>query len=94
MCVYLKQGRPELLDPPIGNMFFFEWRTVVKCTGTIKDPEPQMPCYVYNSTNTLYDLTPLTKLNGGYTVKSSKTDDTVIVNVCRNVTDGMKPSWL
>ena len=86
-CSCCLQGRPVYLGE-FGCSFYFEWESFEFCTD-LEHPANEIPCFVYNNSQ-LIDLSPLTKLKGGYLVTSENRD--FYINVCRDLTPG--ESWL
>lgn len=83
------QGKPVLLDA-MDTHYYFEWRSLIACAGTVADAKPQMPCYVSDSEHNVTDLSELIKVSGSYKMKSNTSEYSF--NVCRNITG--EPSGL
>ena len=83
-CYCCVQGRPVYLGD-FGCSFYFEWESFEFCTD-LAYPANEIPCFVYNNSQ-LIDLSPLTKLKGGYLVDSENNRD-FYINVCRDLTPG------
>ena len=79
------QGRPSYLGE-FECSFYFEWESFHFCKDLPK-PTNQIPCFIYNNASKLIDLSPLTKLKGGYLVSSENGRD-FYINVCRDLTPG------
>ncbi|KAK7107906.1 cation-independent mannose-6-phosphate receptor-like isoform X2 [Littorina saxatilis] len=76
-----KLGRPVYLGD-FGCSFYFEWESFEFCKDLVH-PANEIPCYVFNNSQ-LIDLSPLTKLKGGYLVDSENNRD-FYINVCRDI---------
>ncbi|XP_076467139.1 cation-independent mannose-6-phosphate receptor-like [Babylonia areolata] len=77
-----KLGQPVYLGD-FGCSVYFEWESFEFCTD-LEHPANEIPCYVYNNSQ-IIDLSPLTKLKGGYLVDQENGRE-FHINVCRDIT--------
>lgn len=71
----------------IGNTYYFEWKSLIACHGSALDDVHQVPCYVYESSGQLHDISGLTNITEPYSVTASD-GKKLEFNVCRKVTGG------
>ena len=70
---------------------YLEWYSSVACKRSISDTSlhpDEVMCYVYNEQYQKFDLTPLIKQHGGYSVKAADENTQFLINVCRDITAG------
>uniref|UniRef100_A0A8B9CPG0 Insulin like growth factor 2 receptor n=1 Tax=Anser brachyrhynchus TaxID=132585 RepID=A0A8B9CPG0_9AVES len=82
-------GTPEFVTAT-ECVHYFEWRTFVACKKDLFKPVKEVPCYVFDEDLKKHDLNPLIKVSGHYLVDDSDDDDSLFINICRDLGVGTK----
>nr|XP_013042229.2 cation-independent mannose-6-phosphate receptor isoform X1 [Anser cygnoides] len=77
-------GTPEFVTAT-ECVHYFEWRTFVACKKDLFKPVKEVPCYVFDEDLKKHDLNPLIKVSGHYLVDDSDDDDSLFINICRDL---------
>nr|XP_027309114.2 LOW QUALITY PROTEIN: cation-independent mannose-6-phosphate receptor [Anas platyrhynchos] len=77
-------GTPEFVTAT-ECVHYFEWRTFVACKKDLFKPVKEVPCYVFDEDLKKHDLNPLIKISGHYLVDDSDDDDSLFINICRDL---------
>jgi Cation-independent mannose-6-phosphate receptor repeat len=81
------QGSPEYLTSD-GCDTYFEWYTIAACKSTTS-PILQSTCYAFTDNGRKIDLSMLTRFAGAHSV-STYDGSTMYINVCRDISPGMR----
>uniref|UniRef100_A0A8C8S5J2 Insulin like growth factor 2 receptor n=1 Tax=Pelusios castaneus TaxID=367368 RepID=A0A8C8S5J2_9SAUR len=77
-------GTPEFVTAT-ECVHYFEWRTSIACKKDLFKAKKEVPCYVFDDDLKKHDLNPLIKISGSYLVDDSDDDDSLYINICRDI---------